>query len=188
MVLLVPEGIVSRMLQIESLVFNAWGRRFFDKASVSLPNPSKVGLVGRNGVGKSTLFKLIKGELQPDSGEIGIPKTARMATVDQEHPATAVSLLETILAADVERASLYAELESAEPERMGDIWSRLIEIDADGRVLRWLAHAGGARGGFVLSAGLAAAGRADQLSRPRGRSVARGQAGALSAFGADHQP
>ena len=119
------------MLQIESLVFNAWGRRFFDKASVSLPNPSKVGLVGRNGVGKSTLFKLIKGELQPDSGEIGIPRTARMATVDQEHPATAVSLLETILAADVERASLYAELETAEPERMGDIWSRLIEIDAD---------------------------------------------------------
>ena len=119
------------MLQIDNIVFNAWGRRFFNGASVSLPNPSKVGLVGRNGVGKSTLFKLIKGELQPDSGEIGIPKSARMATVDQEHPATPVSLLDTILAADTERASLHAELETAEPERMGDIWSRLIEIDAD---------------------------------------------------------
>ncbi len=119
------------MLQIDNLVLNAWGRRFFDGATVTLPNPSKVGLVGRNGIGKSTLFKLVKGELTPDSGQIGIPKAARMATVDQEHPATEVSLLETILAADVERARLLASLESADPERMGEIWSRLMEIDAE---------------------------------------------------------
>ncbi len=119
------------MLQIDNLVLNAWGRRFFDGATVTLPNPSKVGLVGRNGVGKSTLFKLVKGELTPDSGQIGIPKSARVATVDQEHPATEVSLLETILAADMERAGLLASLESADPEHMGEIWSRLMEIDAE---------------------------------------------------------
>jgi ATP-binding cassette subfamily F protein 3 len=45
------------MLQIDNLVFNGWGRRFFDSATVSLPVGAKVGLVGRNGVGKSTLFK-----------------------------------------------------------------------------------------------------------------------------------
>jgi len=119
------------MITIDNLTFNAWGRRFFNKASVNLPNPSKVGLVGRNGIGKSTLFKLLQGELQPDSGEISIPKSARVATVDQEHPATPISLLDTILAADLERASLMEELETAEPERMGDIWGRLIEIDAE---------------------------------------------------------
>jgi ATP-binding cassette subfamily F protein 3 len=119
------------MLQIDSLVFNAWNRRFFDSASVTLPVGAKVGLVGRNGVGKTTLFKLILGELVPDGGEIGLPKAARVASVDQEHPATPISLLDTILAADVQREALNAELETAEPERLGDIYQRLIEIDAD---------------------------------------------------------
>ncbi len=119
------------MLQINELEFTAWGRKFFDHATVAIPPGAKVGLVGRNGVGKSTLFKLIKGELHPGGGEITLPRTARMATVDQEHPATPVSLVDTILAADVERHSLMAELETAEPERLGEIYGRLIDIDAD---------------------------------------------------------
>ncbi len=119
------------MLQIDDLVFNAWGRRFFDRATVTLPAAAKVGLVGRNGVGKSTLFKLILGELSPDGGDIGMPRGARVASVDQEHPATETSVLETILEADVERAALMAELDTAEPERIGDIYIRLDEIGAD---------------------------------------------------------
>jgi len=82
-------------------------------------------------VGKSTLFKLILGQLGAGDGEISYPKTARIASVDQEHPATPVSLLDTVLEADEERASLLAELETAAPERMGDIYGRLSEIGAD---------------------------------------------------------
>jgi ATP-binding cassette, subfamily F, member 3 len=119
------------MLQIKDLVFDAWGRRFFDQATVTLPKDAKVGLVGRNGVGKSTLFKLILNQLTLGSGEIGLPRAARIGSVDQEHPATPVPLLDTVLAADVERASLLADLETAEPEHMGEIYARLIEIDAD---------------------------------------------------------
>jgi ATP-binding cassette subfamily F protein 3 len=119
------------MLQITDLEFTAWGRRFFDHASVAVPPGSKVGLVGRNGVGKSTLFKLIKGELIATGGEITLPRAAKMATVDQEHPATPVTLIDTILAADVERHRLMGELETAEPEHLGEIYARLIEIDAD---------------------------------------------------------
>jgi ATP-binding cassette subfamily F protein 3 len=119
------------MLQINELDFTAWGRRFFNSATVAIPPGAKVGLVGRNGIGKSTLFKLIKGELHPTGGDITMPRNARMGTVDQEHPATPDTLIETILAADVERHALLTELEAAEPERMGDIYARLIDIDAD---------------------------------------------------------
>jgi ATP-binding cassette subfamily F protein 3 len=119
------------MLQINDLDFTAWGRRFFDHATVSIPPGAKVGLVGRNGIGKSTLFKLIKGELHSGGGDISMPRNARLGAVDQEHPATPDTLIETILAADVERHTLLTELESAEPERMGEIYARLIDIDAD---------------------------------------------------------
>src|SRR5579862_4062563 len=119
------------MLQIDNLVFNGWGRRFFDSASVMIPAGAKVGLVGRNGIGKSTLFKLILGDLVPQGGEILLPKNATIGTVEQEHAATPVTLLNTVLAADARREALNAELETAQPEDLAEIYQRLSTIDAD---------------------------------------------------------
>ena len=119
------------MLRIQDLVFDAYGRRFFDEASFALPPGAKVGLVGRNGAGKTTLFRLIQGELSAGGGEIILPRAARVGTADQEQEATPVPLLETVLAGHLERASLIAELETAEPERLGDIYARLAQIGAD---------------------------------------------------------
>jgi ATP-binding cassette subfamily F protein 3 len=119
------------MIRIENLVFDAWGRRFFDAASVAIPSGSKVGLVGRNGVGKSTLFKLIVGDLVPLSGEMVLPKSARIGSVDQEHPATPVTLLDTVLAADTRREALTASLDVAAPEELAEIYAHLNAIDAD---------------------------------------------------------
>jgi ATP-binding cassette, subfamily F, member 3 len=124
------------MLRIDNLIFDAWGRRFFDSASVAIPAGTKVGLVGRNGVGKTTLFKLILGEYTPQGGEILLPKAARIGSVDQEHPATPITLLDTILAADKKREALNAALEEAEPEELAEIYQELNAIDADGAPAR----------------------------------------------------
>jgi ATP-binding cassette subfamily F protein 3 len=119
------------MLRIQDLVFDAYGRRFFDGASFALPPGAKVGLIGRNGAGKTTLFRLIKGELTAGGGDIIMPRAARMGWADQEQAATPVGLLDTVLAADVERAQLTEELETAPPERLADIYARLAQIGAD---------------------------------------------------------
>src|ERR1700761_9755420 len=119
------------MLLVKELTLDAWGRRFFEEASATIPSGAKVGLVGRNGIGKSTLFKVILGELHTTSGEVTYPKHYRVGTVDQEAAASPVSLIETVLQSDWERHALLTELETAPPERIGEIRGRLIEIGAD---------------------------------------------------------
>ena len=119
-----------RMLRISDLSFSMAGRPLFDGASATIPSGHKVGIVGRNGAGKTTLFRLIKGELSLDGGRIEIPPRARIGGVSQEVPGSAVSLLDTVLAADTERAALMAEAETATGERMAEVQTRLADIDA----------------------------------------------------------
>ncbi len=119
------------MLQISDLTFDNWGRRFFDGASVTIPPGMKAGLVGRNGAGKSTLFKLILGELSPLGGDIAMPRAWRVATVDQEIAASPQPLIEAVLARDTRRARLLAEVDTAPPERLGELHADLVAIDAD---------------------------------------------------------
>ena len=201
------------MLRIDNLIFDAWGRRFFDSASVTVPAGTKVGLVGRNGVGKSTLFKLIKGEL--------VPRRRRHQPA-QDAPASARSTRSTrqrrsrcwrqCWRPTLERDALHARtgdraargtgrnlraLDAIDadraPARAAEILSGLgfcqrRPASADGGVLRRLAHARGAGGGAVRRAGPAAAGRAHQLPRPGRRAVARGAAAEISPHRDRHQP
>lgn len=119
------------MLQITDLTYDAWGRRFFDGASVSLGPGSKTGLVGRNGAGKSTLFKLILGELTPGAGEIATPRGWRLATVDQEIAASPQLLIDAVLERDRRRATLLDALEGARPEEQGELHEALRAIGAE---------------------------------------------------------
>ncbi|MES0825365.1 ABC-F family ATP-binding cassette domain-containing protein [Ruegeria sp. SCP11] len=119
------------MLRIEDITYAVEGRPLFDGASATIPDGHKVGLVGRNGTGKTTLFRLIRGELALESGNISLPKRARIGGVAQEVPSSDVSLINTVLAADTERSALMAEADSAEdPARIADIQTRLADIDA----------------------------------------------------------
>ncbi|MEJ1992738.1 MAG: ATP-binding cassette domain-containing protein, partial [Maritimibacter sp.] len=101
------------MLKISDISFSIDGRPLIEHASAVIPDGHKVGLVGRNGTGKTTLFRLIRGEIVLETGSISVPKGARIGGVAQEAPATDVSLADTVLAADTERAALLAEAEHA---------------------------------------------------------------------------
>ncbi|EEX14613.1 ABC transporter, ATP-binding protein [Citreicella sp. SE45] len=119
------------MLRIDDISFSIEGRPLFEGASAVIPAGHKVGLVGPNGAGKTTLFRLIRGELTLDGGEISMPERARIGGVAQEAPANAMSLIDTVLEADTERAALMAEAETAtDPHRIADVQTRLADIDA----------------------------------------------------------
>ena len=120
------------VLTIRDLTLRIAGRALLESADLVVDPGRKVGLVGRNGAGKSTLLRAITGEIQPDGGEIRLAARARMGHVAQEAPGGPESLLETVLAADTERAALLAEAEH-HPDglRMAEIHERLIAISAD---------------------------------------------------------
>ncbi|GAA0330011.1 ABC-F family ATP-binding cassette domain-containing protein [Sphingomonas oligophenolica] len=119
------------MLNINGITVRLGGRTILDRASATLPARSRVGLIGRNGAGKSTLMKVMIGQLEPDDGEIEMPRKTRIGYLKQEAPSGNSTPIETVLAADTERAALLAEAETChDPDRVGELHDRLIAIDA----------------------------------------------------------
>src|SRR5580704_14623224 len=122
------------MLTISDVTYRVGGKRgraLLDHASAQIPEGSKLGLVGRNGIGKSTLLDLIRGSLGPDDGDIFLPRGHRIGFLAQEAPNGEATPLATVLAADRERARLMAELDDdPAPERIGEIEARLDTIGA----------------------------------------------------------
>ncbi len=119
------------MIRIDDISYSIQGRQLLAGASATIPYGHKVGIVGRNGTGKTTLFHLTTGKLILDGGTITTAKGLRVGGVSQEVPSNDISLLDTVLAADTERAALMAEAETAQdPDRIGEIYERLTAIDA----------------------------------------------------------
>ena len=131
------------MLHINDLTFRLGPRLLFDKATVALPERARVGFVGRNGTGKTTLFRIICGEIGTEDGGVTIPRNMRIGRVEQEAPGGPGSLVDFVLAADVERAALMQEAETAQdPHRIAEIQTRLADISA---------HAAPARAAGILA-------------------------------------
>ena len=134
------------MLQITDLTIRIAGRVLLDNARLTIPAGAKVGLVGRNGTGKTTLFKAICGDHGIDAGSISIPKGMRIGRIEQEAPSGPATLIDEVLKADKERANLLNEAETASnPERIAEIHTRLADIgahDAEARAARILSGLG----------------------------------------------
>ena len=131
------------MLIIDDLTVRVAGRTLIENASARVTPGARVGLVGRNGTGKSTLFNVITGELHAEHGAVELPPRWRIGRLAQEAPNGPEPLVEVVLKADTERTALLAEAETAsDPHRIAEIQTRLVDIDA---------HSAPARAASILS-------------------------------------
>ncbi|WP_366654573.1 ABC-F family ATP-binding cassette domain-containing protein [Fodinicurvata sp. EGI_FJ10296] len=119
------------MLKLDSITYRIEGRLLLDGASATIDPGHHVGLIGRNGTGKTTLFRMITGELAPDSGEISLPSRWSVGTIAQEAPDGDTTPLQAVLDSDRERAALLAEADTAtDPMRIAEVHTRLADIQA----------------------------------------------------------
>src|ERR1700754_3865378 len=155
------------MLSLTDISIRIAGRLLIDSSTVQIVPGARVGFVGRNGVGKSTLFHAIRGDLPTETGTITIPPRWRIGSLAQEAPDGPESLLEVVLKADLEREALLREAETAhDPIRIADIQNRLVDIDA---------HSAPARAASILSGlGFSAADQARSCSEFSGGWRMRG--------------
>jgi ATP-binding cassette subfamily F protein 3 len=131
------------MLSINDISIRIAGRLLIDQSTVQIVPGARVGFVGRNGVGKSTLFHAIRGDLALEAGAITVPPRWRIGSLAQEAPDGPESLIEVVLKADLERDALLREADTAtDPHRIADIQTRLVDIDA---------HSAPARAAAILS-------------------------------------
>src|SRR5437868_9857291 len=131
------------MLSITDISVRIAGRLLIDDSTVQIVPGARVGFVGRNGVGKSTLFHAIRGDLPIESGSITLPPRWRIGSLAQEAPDGPESLINVVLKADLERDALLHEAETADdPHRIAEIQMRLVDIDA---------HSAPARAAAILS-------------------------------------
>ncbi|HDL4688512.1 TPA: ABC transporter ATP-binding protein [Mannheimia haemolytica] len=122
------------MIFFTDLILKRGHSVLIDNSSVTIHTGQKVGLVGKNGCGKSSLFALLKNELQPEGGDVSLPKNWAISWVNQETPALAISALDYVIQGDREYTHLMAELDIANEKNDGNriaiIHTQLDTIDA----------------------------------------------------------
>lgn len=119
------------MLILDDISVRIAGRLLINHASVNLPENSKIGFVGRNGTGKSTLFRVLTGDLSTETGKIIMPPSLHIGQVAQEAPGGDKKLIDVVLEADKERSALLREAEVTQnPMRIAEIHMRLADKNA----------------------------------------------------------
>ena len=121
------------MIQFKQLTLVRGLKVLIQAASLQLHPGHKVGLTGANGAGKSSLFALLRGEMQLEAGDLEMPATWVIAYVAQETPALAMPAIEFVLDGDAELRQVEAALVAAEANHQGELIAelhhRLMDID-----------------------------------------------------------
>ena len=102
------------MIRLQQLSLMRGTKPLFVQVDLTLNPGDKIGLIGANGTGKSTLFAMLRDEIHPDQGSIDFPRNWRVAHVAQETPALDRSALDYAIDGDVTLRKLEAELEAIE--------------------------------------------------------------------------
>ncbi len=122
------------MITLKNVVLRRGSKVILDSASVTLNPGENVGLVGRNGAGKSSLFAMLNGTLHEDGGEFFIPAQWRMAQVAQDMPETEQSATSYVIEGDVVLLAAQAEVDAADlsgdGDRMGNAYMNLYDAGA----------------------------------------------------------
>lgn len=133
------------MITIRQLRLQRGQKILFQATDASILPGRKVGVIGKNGCGKSSLFSLLSGELLPDGGEVTLPPRWRIAQVAQETPALDTPALEYVLDGDHEFRRLEKALQTAEGEQAAELHAQLEHVggyDIRARAARLLAGLG----------------------------------------------
>lgn len=122
------------MIQLQDVTLRRGTRVLVHDLTALIPSRSRVGIAGANGCGKSSLLAAIRGEIEPDAGDITLPNGMLIASVAQETPTVDTACIEYVLAGDTELQSLQttlaAVIEVGDPQRIAQIHARLERIDA----------------------------------------------------------
>lgn len=105
------------MLQAKQLSLHIGARCLFEEGNFQIFAKQKVGIIGRNGCGKSTLFKLILGEMHASQGQLDIQSGIRISHMAQEFPDQPISALDFVLSGDAEYHSIMERLAKAERQQ-----------------------------------------------------------------------
>ena len=122
------------MIEIKNLTLQRGSKILLDNATATINPRQRIGLIGKNGTGKSSLFALIKGEIGQDKGDLLLPKTWKLAAVAQDTPALDTAALDYVLQGDAELQHFQAALAATEAAddgmKQAEWHAKLDEIDA----------------------------------------------------------
>ena len=124
------------MLELRDVRLRRGAAVLFDRANLTIFRGDKIGVVGRNGCGKSSLLALLRGELGPDTGDYSVPGKLNFVSVSQELPRTEATVLEYVRSGDRRLMEIEAELEKGNAFIAGDSFT-IADIALGLSIHRW---------------------------------------------------